>query len=320
MSEKTLKANPTPTDIPSMRITNGMIARSTQLNLRAGLSGVDRVRNEIATGVRVRTMSDDPIAGGEVLRTNSSLRAMAQFSRNIEQGLGRASLENDVLAQLSDTLTRGAELAIQGANGTMTATSRLAIKSEVDQLIAFSVQLGNTKFGNSYLFGGDRAGEAPFTAPPPATGSFSALRDALNQPVNPSGGVSLEVGDDKFLTPTHNGAEIFLDTDALGALRALSDALGANDPAAIRTATDRVTAANSAVQLRVGTNGARVNEMETARIAMRDQELSMKAYLSELRDTPIDEAIAELTGKQTLYQAAMGATARVLGLSLANYL
>ena len=83
---------------------------------------------------------------------------------------------------------------------------------------------------------------------------------------------------------------------------------------------DRVTAANNAVQLRVGTNGARVNELETARVAMRDQELSMKAYLSELRDTPIDEAIAELTGRQTLYQAAMGATARVLGLSLADYL
>jgi flagellar hook-associated protein 3 FlgL len=60
--------------------------------------------------------------------------------------------------------------------------------------------------------------------------------------------------------------------------------------------------------------------MEAAQLAMRDQELNAKAYLSDLRDTPIDEAIAELTGKQTLYQAAMGATARVLGLSLANYL
>ncbi len=297
-----------------------MIARSTQLNLRAGLSGVDRVRNEISTGLRVRTMSDDPIAGGEVLRTTSSLRAMAQFSRNIEQGLGRVNQENDVIAKLSDNLTRGAELAVQGANVTMSATSRLAIKSEVDQLLGFSVQLGNTKFGNGYLFGGDRSGEAPFTSPPPATGSFSALRDTLNQPVNPSGGVSVEVADGTFLTPTHNGTELFLDTDALESLRALSTALGANDPTAIRTAMDRVTAANNAVQLRVGTNGARMNELESARVTIRDQELSMKAYLSELRDTPIDEAIAELTGRQTLYQAAMGATARVLGLSLADYL
>ena len=303
-----------------MRITNGMMVRSTQLNLRAGLVGVDRVRNEIASGVRVRAMSDDPVAGGEVLRTSSSLRAIGQFRRNIEQGLGRANAEYDVLAKLSDTLTRGAELAVQGANGTMTAASRLATKSEVDQLLLFTAQLGNTQFGNSYLFGGDRSGEAPFTSPTPATGSFSALRDPLNQPVNPAGGVSLEIGDNKFLSPTHNGTEVFLDTDALGALRALSDSLGANDPTAIATALDRLTSANDAVQRLVGTNGAKVNEMESVRLAMRDQELTMKAYLSELRDTPIDEAIAELTGKQTLYQAAMGATARVLGLSLANYL
>ena len=303
-----------------MRITNGMIARSTQLNLRAGLSGVDRVRNEIATGVRVRAMSDDPIAGGEVLRTSSSLRAIGQFRRNIDQGLGRANLENSVLAKLTDTLTRGVELAVQGANGTMDAGSRQALKSEVDQLLVFSVQLGNMKFGNSYLFGGDRAGEAPFTSPPPAIGTFSALVDTTGTSVNPSGGVSLEIGDGNFLTPTHNGSEVFLNTDALDSLRALSRALGADDANAVRTAMDRVRDANDAVQRLIGTNGARVNEMEAAQLAMRDQELNAKAYLSDLRDTPIDEAIAELTGKQTLYQAAMGATARVLGLSLANYL
>jgi len=297
-----------------------MIARSTQLNLRAGLSGVDRVRNEIATGVRVRTMSDDPIAGGEVLRTTSSLRAIGQFRRNIDQGLGRANAEYDVLAKLTDTLSRGVELAVQGANGTMDASSRLALKSEVDQLLNFSAQLGNTKFGNSYLFGGDRAGEAPLASPPPAAGTFSALVDAANQPVNPAGGVSLEVGDGIFLTPTHNASEVFLNTNALDSLRALSTALGANDQTAVRTALGQVTTAHDAVQRLMGMNGARVNQMEAAQLTMRDQELTMKSYLSELRDTPIDEAIAELTGKQTLYQAAMGATARVLGLSLANYL
>jgi flagellar hook-associated protein 3 FlgL len=265
-------------------------------------------------------MSDDPIAGGEVLRTSSSLRAIGQFRRNIDQGLGRANLENSVLAKLTDTLTRGVELAVQGANGTMDAGSRQALKSEVDQLLVFSVQLGNMKFGNSYLFGGDRAGEAPFTSPPPAIGTFSALVDTTGTSVNPSGGVSLEIGDGNFLTPTHNGSEVFLNTDALDSLRALSRALGADDANAVRTAMDRVRDANDAVQRLIGTNGARVNEMEAAQLAMRDQELNAKAYLSDLRDTPIDEAIAELTGKQTLYQAAMGATARVLGLSLANYL
>ena len=182
-----------------------------------------------------------------------------------------------------------------------------------------TARLGNTRFGDEYLFGGTRAGEAPFAEPVPPTGSFSRLTLAGN-PVNPSGGISLEIGDNKFVTPNHNGTEVFLDTDALEALRTLSNALGANDPAAIAAARGRLTIAHSKVQALVGTQGARVNEMESAIVSLDSAELDLKAFRSDLRDTEIDKAMVELVGKQTLYQAAMSATSRILGLSLANYL
>ncbi len=114
--------------------------------------------------------------------------------------------------------------------------------------------------------------------------------------------------------------QVFLDTDALEALRALSDALGANDPAAIQVATQRVSAANARVQALVGTQGARINEMEGAKANLDAIEFDLQAYRSDLRDTEVDKAMVELVGKQTLYQAAMSATSRILGLSLANYL
>ena len=70
----------------------------------------------------------------------------------------------------------------------------------------------------------------------------------------------------------------------------------------------------------LGTQGARINEMESARTNLDGLELTLKAFRADLRDTEVDKAIAELVGKQTLYQAAMSATSRILGLSLANYL
>ena len=48
--------------------------------------------------------------------------------------------------------------------------------------------------------------------------------------------------------------------------------------------------------------------------------LNLKTFRADLRDTEIDKAMVDLVGKQTLYQAAMSATSRILGLSLANYL
>lgn len=302
-----------------MRISNSIITRNSQSRLQANLQGLDRLRDDISSGIRLRKMSDNPTSGGELVRLGSSMRALTQFKRNVNSGLARASAEENVLDQLTNALTRGIELGIGQANGTANPQSRLIVKAEVDQLINFAANLGNTRIGDEFLFGGNRAGEAPFATPAPATGSFSQLMLAGN-PVNPSGNITLEIGDNVFVTPTHNGTEVFIDTDALESLRALSTALGNNDPTAIQAAADRITIANSNVQSLIGTQGARSNELDTATVNLTLMELNLKAFRSDLRDTEVDRAMVELVGKQTLYQAAMSATSRILGLSLANYL
>lgn len=302
-----------------MRVTNQLITRNSQSRLQSNLQGMDRLREDISTGVRVRKMSDDPTAAGEVVRIGSSMRAITQFRRNIDLGLVRAQGEETVLDQLSNTMTRGIELGISQASSTANAQSRLMVKSEIDQLLNQAVGLGNTKVGDDYLFAGTRGGEKPFRMPPTPADGFSALTLAGN-PVDPSGSIELEIGDGNFITPTHNGTDVFLSTDALEALRSLSTALGNNDVAAIGAATDRLNVANGKVQSLFGSVGARVNEMEGARTNLDAVELSLKAYRADLRDTEVDTAIAELVSKQTLYQAAMGATSRILSMSLANYL
>ena len=302
-----------------MRVTNSIITRNSQSRLQANLQGLDRIREDISSGIRLRKMSDDTTSGGELVRIGSSMRALSQFKRNVDSGIARATAEESVLDQLTNALTRGIELGIAQASATANPQSRLIVKAEVDQLINFSANLGNTRIGDEYLFGGNRAGEAPFATPAPVTGSFSRLTLAGN-PVNPSGNISLEIGDNTFVTPTHNGTQVFIDTDALDALRALSTALGNNDPTAIQAAADRITTANSNVQSLIGTQGARINELDTASVSHNLMELNLKAFRSDLRDTEIDKAMVELVGRQTLYQAAMSATSRILGLSLANYL
>ncbi len=302
-----------------MRVTNSIITRNSQSRLQANLQGLDRIREDISSGINLRKMSDNPTGGGELVRIGSSMRALTQFKRNADRGIARASAEENVLDQLTNALTRGIELGIGQANATANPQSRLIVRAEVDQLINFAANLGNTRIGDEYLFGGNRAGEAPFTTPAPTTGSFSRLTLA-GSPVNPSGNITLEIGDNVFVTPTHNGTEVFISTDALESLRALSTALGNNDPVAIQAAADRITTANSNVQSLIGTQGARINELETATVNLNLMELTLKAFRSDLRDTEIDKAMVELVGKQTLYQAAMSATSRILGLSLANYL
>ena len=302
-----------------MRVTNQMITRNSQARLQTGLHGIDRLREDISSGVSLRKVSDDPTAAGTVVRLNSSLRAITQYRRNIDLGLARASREDVVLDQLSNGLNRAIDLGISAANGTATAQTRLIAKAEVDQVISSAVELANTKMGDEYLFGGSRAGERPLRVPPTPADGFSALTLAGN-PVNPSGAIELEIGEGAFVAPTHNATEVFLSTNALESLRALSTALGNNDVPAIQAAMDAVTAANGQVQGLLGSHGARVDAMESARLTLGSTELSLSGYRADLRDTDVESAIASLVSKQTLHQAAMSATTRILGLSLANYL
>ena len=303
-----------------MRVTNTIITRTSQLRLQQGLQGIDRIRDDISTGVRIRKMSDDATSGGELVRIGSSMRAITQFRRNADVGINRAQAEDTALDLLGNALIRASEVGVSQDITPVDTAANDAAKQEIDQLLNLAVGVANTRFGDEYLFGGIRSNEAPLHYPAPTSGSFSRLLDENGLPVDPSGNITLEVGDGKFVTPNHNATQVFLDTDSLEALRALSDALGSHDAVAINAATERVKVAHSKVQALVGTVGARVNEMEDAKRSLVALEFDLKVYRSDLRDTEIDKAMVELVGKQTLYEAAMGATSRILGLSLANYL
>lgn len=303
-----------------MRITNSQISRSSIAQLQTSLQLVDKARDDVSTGRRIRRMSDDPSSASEVVRSTSSLRALDQYRRNIKTGQGRATAEESVLNQLTNALTRGVELALGQSSGTSTAQTRTISKAEIDQLIDFTVSLGNTKFGDDYLFGGTRGNERPLRNPSVVTDPFTNLVDSSNVPVNPSGSITLEINDGRYVNPNHNATEVFLDSGALQALRDLSTALGNNDVAGINTAMGALQTSNDNVQTLIGTQGSRGNELIVTSDQLDAQEISLTTYRSDLRDIEIEKAMVELAGRTTGYQAAMTATSKVLGLSLANYL
>ena len=303
-----------------MRVTNQSIVRSSINHLQGNLQAMEAARRDISTGRRLHRMSDDPVAGGQLVRIGSSMRAVDQFRRNITTASGRARTEEDILGSLTNTLGRAIELGVGQSGSISTAQTRVIAKQEVDELLSYAVSLGNTRYGDEYLFGGNRAGEAPLRVPSSAGASFSALVDASSNPVDPSGSIDVEVEDGKYVTANHNASEIFFDTNALNALRDLSNALGANDPAGIAAATRAITTASSKVGTLIGEQGARAGQFITATDSLDSLSLTLESVRSDLRDAEVEKTMVELVGRQTQYQAAMAATSRVLGLSLANYL
>jgi flagellar hook-associated protein 3 FlgL len=286
-----------------------MIRREALDNIQSNYRAIADGQLAVASGHRIQRASDDPNAAAQVLQLRGALRAVSQYQRNIDDGASRLSGEEGVLDQLTDTLSRGRELAVSQGSDTASASTRLTTKAEVDNLIASARDLGNKTYLDSYLFGGIAADAAPF--------------DVVGAPFSshpPVGSHDIEVAAQQRMPTVHNATQIFLDTGALQALQDLSTALGANDAEGIRVASGTLAAASDKVQALLGEVGARTNQLQTMKTSLGSLSADLDAARSGLEDTDMDTAITDVMSRQTTLQAALLTTQRILGISLTDYM
>jgi flagellar hook-associated protein 3 FlgL len=292
-----------------MRVTTSQAQRAQLDYIQSNLQRLVKAQDQAATGKRFQRGSEDPAATADVLRADSTLAANAQFTRNGDLAIARASEEDRVLNGVQLITERARELASQQANATADERTRLIAKAEVDQLIESAVGLGNTRFNNGFLFGGTRELEQPMTVAPPYIANPAAL-----------GNPRFEVADGQLSAPNHNAHEIFIDSGVMQALRDLSDALGTNNVPGITNAMPALATASDRVGRLLGETGARVNQYETIKSQMLVATLDTRVRRSMIYDIDLTEAAANFAQAQSAYQAALSAANRVLNLNVMDYL
>ncbi|MBX6363363.1 MAG: flagellar hook-associated protein FlgL [Gemmatimonadetes bacterium] len=291
-----------------MRITNSILQRQTLSAIQRNLSAMSDAQLRVASGLRVRTSSDDPVAAAEIMRASSGLRALEQYRRNIGAARNRLAAEESVLDQLSDLLSRASEIAVAQAGSTANATTRTVALGEVNQLIDQAVQLGNTRVDGAYLFGGALADQPPVDA----NGLVAGWRAAVPTKV--------EIASGRAIGVTHDGQEVFGDTQLIQSLKALATGLQNDDGEAIRNAITDLSTSFDKLQNLLGEVGARVNQLDIASTNIDALEVGLKSTKSDLGEVDIEEAMTALVNRQTSYQAALVATSRIMSTTLSDYL
>ncbi|MBV6521231.1 MAG: hypothetical protein MNPFHGCM_01364 [Gemmatimonadaceae bacterium] len=285
------------------------MATSAILGLQHASHGVEEARHRTQTGLRVERASDDPNAASSIMSSAASLRALDQYQRNINSATVRSNTEEEVLDKLSVALARAKQIGIQEGSSTGSAQTRLVAKAEIDQLLAFAIQLANTRHEGEYLFGGDQSGTPPITqSTPPFTAS------------PPTGQRRAEISESLTIDVNHNATQIFLSSSVLASLDQLSQALGANDQLAIQNSINTIDTGHGVVQTLLGDVGAQTNRLETATQNIVALDATLKTFKSNLQDINLEEAVTTLVNKQNAYQSALLATSHVINLSLADYL
>ena len=272
---------------------------------------VARLQEQIGTGRRIMTPSDDPSASAQLVTLNTELSKIESHQKNIAAATSALSFEEVALDSANNVLLRARELTIQGQNGTLSQSDRDAIANETDGLREQLLSIGNRQNADGeYIFAGTASNAPAYDA----SGVFQG--DAIVRQINIGKGVSVARG--------HSGAEVFEGVNgtrnAFNVLADLSQALRNNDQTLVSerfvdvdAATEQLSSVRTAI-------GVRMNWIDNQASLNDNVNVDLQRTISDIEDLDIAEAIGRLQLQMVSLQAAQQTFVKTLNLSLFNYL
>jgi flagellar hook-associated protein 3 FlgL len=314
----------------AMRVTNNMVSDHVLSDLQARYRALSTSQTQIGTGRSVNAPSDDPVAAAQERLRQSELSGIKSSQDSVAGVQTRLTSVEASLENLRSVLSRANEIALEGANGTMSQPNRNAIADEIDQLIKSAKDSVNAKVDGDYVFSGTMSDTAPYGT---ATGDTyqgdagAVLRDG-------GAGVTLQ-NNPSFVTidgtSTPLTAEAVLgngsaagDGKVLDALTQLSAHLRGGTAADLQaigtTDLQALTANQTAISSAVSAVGAMANRATSAASRLDDLEDGTKQSIDDLTGIDLAKAITEYNTQSAAYQASLKVGAQIIQPSLLQFL
>ncbi|WNO04902.1 flagellin [Rhodoferax mekongensis] len=136
-------------------INTNIQSLTAQRNLSMSQASLTTSMQRLSSGLRINSAKDDAAGLAISDRMTSQIRGLNQAARNANDGISLAQVAEGALGSTSSNLQRIRELAVQAANGTNSASDRLALQQEVLQLTTEIARVGNqTEFNGLKLLDG----------------------------------------------------------------------------------------------------------------------------------------------------------------------
>ena len=177
-----------------MRVSSNNFSYDLKLQMRKLAEHQLRLQQQITTGQRVTTASDDPKAMRRVLDLRTERSMLTQYQDNINTLRENANVVYSTTNSLKRLSDRASELAAL-ADGTKGQTAISAYAKEVDQLLEEAVRLSNTQHRDVYIFSGTNAKTAAYNPTRDADGqitgvTFTGNANSIQVDIAPSAAVN----------------------------------------------------------------------------------------------------------------------------------
>jgi flagellar hook-associated protein 3 FlgL len=262
----------------------------------------------------VNEPSDDPEAADLILRLNTSLSRNEQFTSNIGSAQSMLSTTTDALDGVQQIIGQLQTTMTQAANGAQASTIP-SFADTVDGYISQVLAQANTQFNGKYVFGGTQTQTPPYVltpnaAPPPSeTVTFNGN----------AGTISYAVAEGQTQQVNVSGQEAFNGTALLDEMIKIRDNLKAG---IVPTAADETAVQNSLNTLlsASGRAGTVLQGLDTTAAHLQAQHTQLLSLRSAQQDTDVAAATLNLKQEQTTLDAALAIGAKILPLSLTDFL
>ncbi|MBF0545317.1 MAG: hypothetical protein HQM08_12835 [Candidatus Riflebacteria bacterium] len=141
-----------------MRINQNVLSIQTESTLSQTQDRLSKSIQKLSSGLRINSASDDAagLAISEKLRRQ--INGLNKATLNAQDGISMLQTAEGSLNESTSILQRMRELAVQGANDTLTSTDRSEIQKEVNQLRDDLNRISqNTEFNTKKLLDGSQA-------------------------------------------------------------------------------------------------------------------------------------------------------------------
>ncbi|WP_281213332.1 flagellar hook-associated protein FlgL [Shewanella insulae] len=216
-----------------MRISTAQMFQQNINSVLNKQSATSKIIDQIASGKRVNTAGDDPVAAIGIDNLNQQNALVDQFMKNIDYATNRLALTESKLGT-AETLTGSVrEQILRAVNGSLSDSERQMIADELKGTLEELVSVANTKDeSGNYMFSGYETGKQPFAFD--AAGNVVYSGDSGVREAIVASGVTLGTnipGDQAFMNAPSGLGDFSANysTGQVGDFRVLSAAI--SDPA-----------------------------------------------------------------------------------------
>jgi flagellin len=260
-------------DPMALRINTNIAALNSHRVLTSNDAMLNKSLEKLSSGLRINTASDDAAGLAISQKMLGQTRGLDQAQRNAQDGISMLQTAEGGLSETQNILQRMRELAVQGANDTLTSADRQNISDELNQLSSEIDRIsGGTEFNTISLLGG---------------GTIA------------TSGVTFQIG-----ANAGNVVNVSISTANTATLTVGAGALSVDSAANASTTISNIDSALAAISTSRGKIGAYINRLQHTISNLSIQGENISSAKSRIMDLDMAKEVVSMSKGQILSQSA----------------